>query len=178
MRVIEKIVYQCEFCGSQYATFAEAEACASLPSTPLFQPGDIVVDVRSEGLWMDEYTKKGIFDHLSSRHEGEPHCAVPGVYRPNPWIYKVGHSINNIPAVAPYFVVTLVTLIKDEKHVFMYHLYSMFDASRGVRVPFNGWTCQETHVAVKKPEAPPPAVVIKVSKKLIGMKSKHLLRCH
>lgn len=176
------VYYRCETCYALYSQEAEAAACAALGFPALFQPGDIVVDVRSEGFGMDQYTRKGIFNHPKSKYRIEPFCAFYGVYPDDdPWIYKTGSWLHDQPGIAPYFVVAAVTsrfeaginVCPKDRHVPCYHLFSEAGCSPGHSI--KGYT-GENHICMKKPAIPPPQIVIDQSKKYIGQYTRELLR--
>jgi hypothetical protein len=161
----ERVVhYKCKTCGTLYIDETKAAQCAATGFPSLFQPGDIVVDARSE-----------------SKHRTEPFCAFYGLYpKDDPWIYKTGLWLHGQPGIAPYFVVALVTsryasglsASPKDSHVPRYHLFSEAGCLPG-KVK-SGYT-DEGHIIMKKPAIPPPAIVIEQSRKYIGQYCVSLL---
>lgn len=180
-------MWRCIHCRTIYPTGDEASDCAARGWTSLFQPGDIVVDVRACCLMMDDYTRAGMFDNPKSKYRDDPFCSVPGIFPGNdPWIFLVGKSLHERPGIAPYWVVGAVTSVWDcggnrgtgDKHRVAYHIFTEAGSDTPGEVGHSGWTTPDGHIPVMKPPGDISPELVERSKKYIGCKSKYLLHTY
>jgi hypothetical protein len=189
MTEIEPVtMFRCVHCRTVYPAEEQALACAARGWHQFHQPGDIVVDVRACGLWIDDYTKTGVFDNPASRM-GREFCAVPGIYgSDDPWIFLHGAGLHGRPAIAPYWVVGAVTSVAEsspaardsahEKHRVAYHLFTEAGACEPGTPAIQGWTTMCGHTPVMPPPGPLPERLKELAAKYVGRKARHLLYTH
>jgi hypothetical protein len=173
VQVIRAVHYRCPICRGLYPDRRAARRWLARGWTPLFVPGDVVVDVRSECLRMDEHTGAGRYDHPDSRCREEPFCAVHGVDpEGDPWIDKRGEWLHGAPGIAPFFVVGAVTADRADRHKPVYHLFSEAGATGGGGI--SGSTTRN-HIIFKLPAVPPPPEVVGAGRKDVGRSVGFLL---
>lgn len=147
--LIEK-KWRCIICGRIYDDKDEALDCALQLEQPIFEVGDIVVEV------------------AATQKAGKECCRASWYTGDKRWIYRVGLGPYKQPDhYSFYYVVSYMDCSKG--HEIRYHL-----ATRATQGHSLGWTTAKTHICMTKIKKP-PRFILNSSKGLLGMNAGGLL---